>query len=37
MSVPTAISEMSSQIIPLKGRTDFRESNRILASETIRL
>src|SRR6516225_3749915 len=24
MSVPTAISEMSSQIIPLKGRTDFR-------------
>jgi hypothetical protein len=28
MSVPTAISEMSSQIIPLKGRTDLRESNR---------
>src|SRR6516225_1246062 len=24
MSVPTAISEMSSQIIPLKGRTDLR-------------
>jgi hypothetical protein len=24
MSVPTAISEMSSQNIPLKGRTDFR-------------
>ena len=27
MSVPTAISEMSSQIIPLKGRTDFQESS----------
>jgi hypothetical protein len=26
MSVPTAISEMSSQKIPLKGRTDFRGS-----------
>src|SRR5438034_5211821 len=26
MSVPTAISEMSSQNIPLKGRTDFRGS-----------
>jgi Sigma-70 region 3 len=30
-------SEMSSQIIPLKGRTDFRESGRILATETIRV
>src|SRR5947209_1031933 len=28
MSVPTAISEMSSQIIPLKGRTDLREARR---------
>jgi hypothetical protein len=35
MSVPTAISEMSSQNIPLKARTDFRESNRILATETV--
>jgi len=35
MSVPTAISEMSSQNIPLKARTDFRGSSRILATETI--
>ena len=35
MSVPTAISEMSPQIIPLKDRTDLRGSNRILAAETI--
>ena len=27
----------SSQIIPLKGRTDFRKSRRILATETIRV
>src|SRR5439155_26860475 len=37
MSVPTAISEMSSQITPLKGRADFQESSRIPATETIRL
>jgi len=37
MSVPTAISEMSTQIIPLKDRTDLRESSRILALETIRV
>jgi hypothetical protein len=37
MSVPTAISEMSSQNMPLKGRTDFRESSRILTTETIRV
>jgi hypothetical protein len=37
MSVPTAISEMSSQIIPLKDRTNLRESSRILALETIRV
>ena len=36
ITVSTAISEMSSQIIPLKGRADFRESSRILATETIR-
>jgi hypothetical protein len=30
-------SEMSSQNIPLKGDTDFRETSRILATETIRL
>src|SRR6516165_10002098 len=30
-------SEMSSQIIPLKGRTDLRESSRIPAMETIRV
>jgi hypothetical protein len=35
MSVPTAISEMSPQIIPLKDRTDLREFSRILATETI--
>ena len=28
---------MSSQIIPLKGRADFRGSSRILATETIRV
>jgi hypothetical protein len=28
---------MSSQNIPLKGRTDFRESSRILATEAIRV
>ncbi len=28
---------MSSQIIPLKGRTDFQGSSRILATETIRV
>ena len=32
MSVPTAISEMSSQIIPLKSRADSRRSCRILAT-----
>ncbi len=30
-------SETSSQIIPLKGRIDLRESSRILATETIRV
>jgi hypothetical protein len=30
-------SEMSSQTIPLKGRTDFRGSSRIPATETIRV
>jgi hypothetical protein len=30
-------SEMSSQIIPLKGRIDLRESSRILALETVRV
>ena len=30
-------SEMSSQIIPLKDRTDLRESSRILALKTIRV
>jgi hypothetical protein len=30
-------SEMSSQIIPLKDRTDLRKSSRILALETIRV
>jgi hypothetical protein len=30
-------SEMSPQIIPLKDRTDWRESSRILATETIRV
>jgi len=34
ITVSTAISEMSSQIIPLKGRTDLRESSRISARET---
>jgi len=37
MSVPTAISEMSTQIIPLKDRTNLRESSRIPAMETIRV
>jgi hypothetical protein len=35
MSVPTAISETSSQNIPLKSRSDSRESSRIPATETI--
>jgi hypothetical protein len=30
-------SEMSSQNIPLKGCTDFRESSRIPATETVRV
>jgi hypothetical protein len=30
-------SEVSSQIIPLKDRTDLRESSRIRATETIRV
>jgi hypothetical protein len=30
-------SEMSSQIIPLKDRTDLRESSQIRATETIRV
>jgi hypothetical protein len=34
MSVPTAISETSAQIIPLKARVDFRESGRILATRS---
>ena len=37
MSVPTAISEMSLQIMPLKSRVDLRETSRILAAETIRV
>ena len=37
MSVPTAISEMSMQIMPLKSRVDLRETSRILATETIRV
>jgi hypothetical protein len=37
ITVSTAISEMSPQNIPLKGRTDFVESSRILATETIRV
>jgi hypothetical protein len=37
MSVPTAISETSSQTIPLKARTDLRESSRIPAMETTRV
>src|SRR5207249_221162 len=37
MSVPTADSEMSSQIIPLKARADFQKSSRIPATETIRV
>ena len=37
ITVSTAISEMSSQIIPLKGRTDLRESSRIPARETTRV
>jgi hypothetical protein len=36
MSVPTAISEMSSQIIALKSPADFHGSSRILAAETVR-
>ena len=37
MSVPTAISETSSQIMLLKIRGDLRETSRILARETIRV
>ena len=37
MSVPTAISEMSSQIISLKDRKDLRESSRILALELLEM
>ena len=37
MSVPTAITEMSSQIMPLKSRVDLQETSRILAPETIRV
>src|SRR6266849_1664590 len=37
MSVPTAISEMSSQIIPLKAHADFPDPRRISATETIRV
>ena len=37
ITVSTAISEMSTQIISLKDRTDLRESSRILALETIRV
>ena len=37
ITVSTAISEMSSQIIPLKDRADFRNSSRILATEIIRV
>src|SRR5947199_276607 len=35
MSVPTAISETSAHIICLKGRTNFRESIRMLAADAI--
>jgi hypothetical protein len=35
ITVSTAISEMSSQIIPLKDRTDLWESGQIQAMETI--
>jgi hypothetical protein len=37
ITVSTAISETSAQIIPLKGRTDFWASSRILATEIIRV
>ena len=37
ITVSTAISEMSTQIIPLKDRTDLQESSRILTLETIRV
>jgi len=37
MSVPTAISEMSSQIIPLKARADSQDPSRIPAMETTRV
>ena len=37
MSVPTAISEMSSQIIPLKARADSQGPSRIPALETSRV
>src|SRR5262249_31407042 len=37
MSVPTAISETSSQIIPLKARADSQDPSRIPAMETTRV
>jgi hypothetical protein len=37
MSVPTAISEMSSQIIPLKARADSQDPSQIPALETTRV
>ena len=37
MSVPTAISEMSSQIIPLKARGNSQDPSRIPAMETNRV
>src|SRR5262249_20557526 len=37
MSVPTAISEMSRQIIPLKDRADSQDPSRIPAMETTRV
>jgi hypothetical protein len=37
LGISDSNSEMSPQIICLKGRTNFRESSRILATETIRV
>src|SRR6266481_3629886 len=37
MSVPTAISETSAQIIPLKTRADSQDPSRIAAMETTRV
>ena len=37
ITVSTAISELSSQIIPLKGRTDFQDPSRVAARETTRV